>query len=71
MATKHYQNDLVERWTDGKMKVEVRIVQSNQGRYIAQYKLGTTRFDIPTSGATAIEAMENAKRWLKTPIYSR
>lgn len=62
---------LTERFDQGKLKGEIRVFLSNSGRYIAEYKLGTVRWQVPTSGRTAIEAMANAKKWLATSMGKR
>lgn len=62
---------LTERLDSMGQRGEIRVVLSNSGRYTANYKLGTVRWQIPVSGTTAIEAMQAAKRWLKTSIGSR
>jgi hypothetical protein len=62
---------LTERFDQGKLRGEIRVFLSNSGRYIAEYKLGTVKWQVPTRGRTAIEAMENAKKWLTTSIGAR
>lgn len=49
----------------------IRVFVSNSGRYIAEFKLGTVKWQTPVSGATPGEAMKNAKAWLTTPIGAR
>ena len=62
---------LTEQLDQGKLKGSIRVFLSNSGRYIAEYKLGTMSWQVPTSGRTAIEAMANAKKWLTTSMGSR
>lgn len=62
---------LTERLDRGKLKGEIRVFETNSGRYIAEYKLGTVKWQVPVNGRTAIEAMESAKKWLTTSIGSR
>ena len=62
---------LTEHLDQGKLKGTIRVFLSNSGRYIAEYKLGTVKWQVPTSGRAAIEAMENAKKWLTTSMGSR
>lgn len=71
MKTRAKDAVLTERLDQGKLKGEVRVFQSNSGRYIAEYKLGTVKWQVPMSGRTAIEAMENAKKWLTTSLGAR
>ena len=62
---------LTEQLDQGKLKGSVRVFLSNSGRYIAEYKLGTVKWQVPTSGRSAIETMANAKKWLTTSMGSR
>ncbi len=62
---------LTERLDQGKLKGSIRVFLSNSGRYIAEYTLGTVKWQVPVSGRTAIEAMVNAKKWLTTSMGSR
>ncbi len=62
---------LTERFDQGGLKGTIRVFLSNAGRYVAEYKFGTVKWQVPTSGRTAIEAMENAKKWLTTSMGSR
>ena len=59
---------LTERIDQGKRKGTIFVFESNSGRYIAEYTLGTVKWQLPVSGRTAIEAMTNAKKWLTTSI---
>jgi len=71
MKTRAQDAVLTERLDQGKLRGEIRVFLSNQGRYIAEYKIGTVKWQVPTSGRTAIEAMANAKKWLSTSMGSR
>lgn len=62
---------LTERLDQGKLRGEIRVFLSNQGRYVAEYKLGTVMWQVPMTGRTAIEAMANAKKWLTASMGSR
>ena len=71
MRTRAEDVILTERFDQGKIRGEIRVFLTNQGGYIAEYKLGTVKWQVPTSGRTAIEAMGNAKKWLTTSMGSR
>ena len=71
MRTRTEDVILTERIDQGKLRGEIRVFLSNQGRYVAEYKLGTVTWQVPTSGRTAIEAMTNAKKWLTTSMGAR
>ena len=71
MTTRAKDAVLTERLDKGPLRGDVRVFLSNGGRYIAEYKLGTVKWQVPVTGRTAIEAMENAKKWLSTPMGSR
>jgi hypothetical protein len=68
---RHLEEFLTERLDQGKLKGEIKVFLSNSGRYIAEYKLGTVSWQVPISGRTAIEAMQNAKKWLTTSMGAR
>lgn len=70
---KKHREDVVltERLDRGPLKGSIRVFLSNAGKYIAEYKLGTVTWQVPTSGRSAIETMENAKKWLTTSMGSR
>ena len=71
MRTRSEDAILTERFDQGKLRGEIRVFLSNQGRYVAEYKLGTVKWQVPMSGRTAIEAMTNAKKWLTTSMGTR
>ena len=60
----HDEAWLTERLDDGKLKRQVRIWQRNDGRYMAEFTIGTVKWQELVSGRTAIEAMQTAKRVL-------
>ena len=71
MRTRAEDAILTERIDQGKLRGEIRVFLSNRGSYVAEYKLGTVKWQVPTSGRTAIEAMTNAKKWLTTSMGTR
>ena len=71
MKTRAQDAVLTEQLDQGKLKGIFCVFELNFGRYIAEYKLGSVKWQVPTSGRTAIEAMSNAKKWLTTSMGSR
>ena len=71
MKTRAADAVLTERLDQGKLRGEIRVFLTNQGGYVAEYKLGTIKWQVPMSGRTAIEAMSNAKKWLTTSMGAR
>jgi len=71
MKTRAEDAVLTERLDKGALKGSIRVFQSNAGRYVAEYKLGTVKWQVPVDGRTAIETMERAKKWLTTSMGSR
>lgn len=69
--TRRQDADLTYRLDVGKLRGEVRVFETNNGRYVAEYKLGTVKWQLPANGATAIEALESAKKFLTTKMGSR
>lgn len=62
---------LTEQIDDGKLKRKIKVFESNSGRYIAEYTVGTVMWQVPVSGRTAFEAMAAAKKWLNASMGSR
>lgn len=50
---------------------KIEVFRTNQGGFVAEYTVGTVKFQVPASGRTPDEAMANAKKWLTTPIGAR
>jgi hypothetical protein len=74
MSTPNKQREvtfLTEQVDDGKLKRTIKVFESNSGRYVAEYTVGTVRWQLPVSGRTAIEAMRAAKKWLARSTRSR